>query len=305
MKIAYLIAAHDNYAHLRKLVDALNDDNVFFYIHIDKKKSIPHDFPNLPNLSFIENRVKVYWAGFSQVRATLSLLNQAIKENYDYYILISGVDYPIRPNKVLYQLLNEGGEFLETIEGFSSHKPEKRINRYSFDCFNRRDFFSVKTLFFSTLELGLGKMVKRKFPFKAIYQGSNWFALTHSCISYILEFVKNNPEYCKFYSTTRSPDESFFHTIIGNSPFLHKVRPNLTFADWSEKKSGPAIINASHVSLFKEQDEFEGVAGRYKPFFARKFNDDSAKVVELIEKELRYTPSPNSHNTVSYKHFNQ
>lgn len=287
MKIAYLIAAHDNYAHLEKLVNALNDDNVFFYIHIDKKKSIPTNFPDLPNVCFIENRVKVYWAGFSQVKATLGLLNQALPGNYDYYILLSGVDYPIRPNKFLYQMLNEGGEFLETIEGFSSHKPQKRIDRYSFDCFNRRDFFSIKTLFFSGLEFSLSKMVKRKYPLKNIYQGSNWFALTHACVSYILEFVKNNPEYCKFYSTTRSPDESFFHTIIGNSPFLDKIRPNLTFADWSEKKSGPAMINAAHVDLFKEQEEFKGVAGIYKPFFARKFNDNAANIVELIEKELR------------------
>ena len=37
--IAYLILAHDNPYHLRRLVNALSSDSSVFFIHIDKKSS--------------------------------------------------------------------------------------------------------------------------------------------------------------------------------------------------------------------------------------------------------------------------
>jgi hypothetical protein len=47
------------------------------------------------------------------------------------------------------------------------------------------------------------------------------------------------------------------------------------------------LINQHHVELFKKQIEFDGSYGTYEPFFARKFDDNSADIIELIEKELR------------------
>ena len=43
MKIAYLILAHNNYNHLKKLVNALNDGNGVFFIHIDNTLKLPID----------------------------------------------------------------------------------------------------------------------------------------------------------------------------------------------------------------------------------------------------------------------
>jgi hypothetical protein len=89
-----------------------------------------------------------------------------------------------------------------------------------------------------------------------------------------------------FYKTTFASDESVFQTIIGNSPFFSRCKTNLTYQDWSTVP-GPALINQSHVELFKKQTVFDVGYGSFMPFLTRKFNDESVKIVESIENELR------------------
>ena len=110
MRIAYLIAAHGNYQHLQRLIDALQDEDVFFYIHIDRKAALP--VISGDRIEYIRPRVDVHWSGFSQVTATLLLMEAAVKDGHDYYAYISGVDYPIKPNHWLKELLAAGGEYI-------------------------------------------------------------------------------------------------------------------------------------------------------------------------------------------------
>lgn len=130
---------------------------------------------------------------------------------------------------------------------------------------------------------------KKSYPFTQIYDGSTWWGLSHDCVSYVLDFIDYNEgykDYKKFYKTSWGADESFFQTIIGNSSFYSKCKTNLTYQDWSTDPA-PAWINKNHIELFKKQTEFNDGYGNYMPFFARKFNDASEDIIELIEKELR------------------
>jgi len=290
MKIAYLIGAHNNYNHLRRLVSALDDDNVAFFIHIDNQSTLPDTLNEFDNVVFIRGP-KVWWAGWSQVASTIRLIRTAMSSGFDYYILLSGTDYPMRPNSFLYKKLSSGGEFLDINDGFSFNKPEERIKYYYFDCFDRRDKRRIKTIFFLVVERTMRVFYQKKsYPFEKIYYGSTWWALSHDCLRYVLEQIDNHREYIPFYQTSLSPDESFFQTIIANSSFFSKCKPNLTYTDWSSERpsrASPASITRNHIELFKKHSEFNGAFGTYTPFFARKFDDSSANITELIEKELR------------------
>ncbi|MBX2921993.1 MAG: hypothetical protein KF746_07365 [Chitinophagaceae bacterium] len=286
MRIAYLIVAHDNFLHLERLIEELTDENVDFFLHVDKKAELPATFPKYKNVSIINKRVKIYWGGFSLVMATINLLEASISGNYDYYIFLSGVHFPIRSKQKIYDHLSKGGEFLDIIKGFSKHKPETRVARYYFEGFNRKNRRSIKTLFFLVYELVLSKLVKRKYPVAQFYNGATWFAVTHACNEFILNYIKQNNNILKFYSNTFCADEGFFHTIIGNSDFYKNVKPNLTYTDWSAHAASPANIVDKHVEMFKNQEEFESVYGKFKPLFARKFTDNSFQVVQKIQKEL-------------------
>jgi len=287
MKIAYLVIAHGNYAHVDKLLPTIRHPQAGIYLHIDAKSELPPNLPDWPELHVLENRIAVYWANFSQVEATLLLLKEALKKQYDYYFLISGIDYPIRPLSFLINRLSEGGEFINMIKGFEPHKPKSRIDRFYFQHFDRRNYFNLKTVFYLGLEKTLALFYRRKFPFGQIYFGANWFALTHNCCAYILDFVAKNPAYEKFYRTTIYPDESFFHTIIGQSPFAKQTKNNLTYADWSVVPA-PAIINHTHVDAFLTTDTFTCETGPHRPYMARKFNDDTLDVAARIDRELRH-----------------
>ena len=286
MKIAYLILAHNNYNHLKRLVSALNDSNVVFFIHIDTTLKLPNNLNEFENVVFIRGP-KVSWAGWSSTEAIISLLRTAKGYGFDYYIFLSGVDYPIRPNSFLYTQLSTGGEFMNIKKGYYGHKSEQRIKYYYFDGFDRRNTRSIKTAFFYFLE-GTIKLFfqKKSYPFKQIFVGSTWWALSHDCILYLLDQIDHNEDYIKFCKTSFGTDEFMFHSIIGNSQFFSNCKKNLTYQDWSSHPA-PAWINKNHVELFKKQTEFNAGYGNFMPFFARKFNDDSVEIVELIEKELR------------------
>ena len=77
LKIAYLVLAHNNYEHLKRLVSALNEGESKFYIHIYKKSTLPD--LNGYNIIFLHDRIDVHWSGFSIVKATLKLLQRAIQ----------------------------------------------------------------------------------------------------------------------------------------------------------------------------------------------------------------------------------
>lgn len=287
MKIAYLITAYGNYIHLEKLIRSLYDNKSFFYIHIDQKSTMPDNLMMHENVIFID-RLKVWWGGWSHQQAILNLMKEARKNKFDYYVLISGTDYPIRKVDFLYNKLKTGGQFVNIIKGFQPHKPESRIKNYYLDSFDRKTTKSLRYLFYS----GLEKIIqiffkKKKYPFSQVYHGSTWWAINHSCLSNILDFTNENPGFVRFFKTSWCPEEVFIPTIIGNSKFLNECKNNLTYSDWTTDPA-PAYITKEHVSLFKDAVMIDGSYGKYEPFFARKFSDKSSDVIKNIEKELRY-----------------
>ena len=64
MNHCFLIIAHNNPLLLKRIVCKLQDNNHFFFIHIDKKVNIKPFIEclyGLKNIIFIENRIKVNW----------------------------------------------------------------------------------------------------------------------------------------------------------------------------------------------------------------------------------------------------
>ena len=104
-KHAYLIMAHHQFEILMIFLRLMDHERNDFYIHIDiKTKDIPIEkIRNSVKYSRIEfiNRMSVNWGGYSQIECELNLLKQALRGEYDYYHLVSGIDMPIKTkNKI-------------------------------------------------------------------------------------------------------------------------------------------------------------------------------------------------------------
>lgn len=283
MKICYLILAHNNFRHLDRLIKALTDEGSSFYIHIDKKSEEVYTSSS-GNIHVIPERVDINWGGFSMIEATLALLNYGTTHSpdADYYILISGVDYPIRSKEFLSDLLEKGKEYIDIAPVPVPYKPIERYEYYYLD-YDRRNLKHYNPKFLAEVLLKKFK-IKRKAPFK-IYAGTQWFALTQGCVQYILETINKDRRYIDFFRHTLVPDEAFFQTIIGNSPFYEHTASSLTYTDW-EVPVPPANIEERHIGFLKTHIEFNDEYGQRFPYFARKFNDDNEKLLGKIEKEL-------------------
>lgn len=284
MKICYLILAHNNFIHLDRLINALDDADVMFYIHLDEKAAGKY-ISGKENVIVIPHHQNINWGGYGMVEATLALLrySNVHSPQADYFALISGVDYPIRPRSFFYNQLARGKEFIDAAPMPFLDKPMKRFEYYYFDIDRRRyGYFHPKIV--AEMALCLFR-IKRKVPFK-LYVGGQWFALTRQCVEYVLDTVDENKRYERFFRHSLIPDEAFFQTIIAHSPFAANIVPNMTYTDWTGPNP-PVNIGMRHIDFFAEHTEIKDEYGIRYPFFARKFDDDSGSVIDAIEQVLR------------------
>lgn len=232
-KIAYLIIVHTDAVHLERLVNVI-DYKARIFIHLDAKSRMS-DFANIKlpkSAEFIINRVRISWGAFSMVQATLNLIKATLDsgEDFSHLVLLSGLDYPIKPSWMIHDFLtnNPNKQFIRFIDMRKSLDPVmdhmERILRYWF----WEPFFPLFPTIDKYIRLILLKLfeflrpVIYKQPLKDVIPafGSQWWALTPECASYILQFLVENPYFLDFYKYSHAPDEHFFHTIVANSPYL-------------------------------------------------------------------------------------
>ncbi|MFV5590727.1 beta-1,6-N-acetylglucosaminyltransferase [Acinetobacter variabilis] len=101
MNFIYGIMCHQLTNPLVYLVNELiKSPNSKILIHIGRKSDLDHIKKSLPSSSqieFLTERVDVHWDGYTQIEATLKLLNYANQFDYSYFSLLSGDDIPLMP----------------------------------------------------------------------------------------------------------------------------------------------------------------------------------------------------------------
>lgn len=292
MRIAYLMLVHDNPGVLKGLIAALWCKDCGFFVHIDRKADI-RQFSGISGDNFFlsEERVSVNHSGFTMVEATLLLIRDSLSrpQGYDYFVLLSGTHYPLRSKEYVHRFLetNCGSEFISIarMPDEAYGMPLSKLNRIYFEEDEPVRRFLSRVL----ARAGLARRDYRKW-LGALdpYGGSQWWALTREACQYILEFVQSNESVSRFFRNTCCPDEMFFHTILGNSPFRSRVRRNFTYLHMPAGQR-PSFLNAAYV----EQAELlarpwiDDEWGSGEALFARKFSDDNLKLLGQIDAMIR------------------
>lgn len=300
-KVAYLILAHTDPEQLYNLTRSLDYESRIF-IHLDKKSDIrkfkEYDYPS--SVSFIEDRVKVSWAGFNMVVATLNLMKVAMEHSKDYshLVLLSGLDYPIKPVQHLHEFLNNHSktQFIRFIKVEDS--PEHYLKIFSRHAFKNPLLPDINHPVLNKGVVFIDKVIRKaitviasfhkKKPLINItpYFGSQWWAITPECALYILDFVKQNPTFTKYFQTAFAPDEYFFHTIIGNSPFL----PYSTGLQEYEgrgtyRMANLHVIHPSLAYVYTVED-FDELKNTDKFFVRKVTSSSSSPLITKIKNEL-------------------
>jgi Core-2/I-Branching enzyme len=273
---AFLIMAHHQPNHLARLIRALDQDGSYFFIHIDVKISMkPFNslIPERQNITFVMSRAQVEWAKFSVVAGILNLLETAIAAGpaVKYYTLLSGSDYPIKQKTVI-------RNYLENTDA-QHMRVDRKLTR------ERGDKF---THFLKRLPRG------KYFGNMTPYHGSMYWSLTADCVRFILDFVRNNPEYINVHRHVFAPDEVFFHTIVKHSPFaegitqdfVDRAHPDHTrhanhFIDWAGLRKRKRLI-------VDERDLDDLLAS--PALFARKFDERKSRtLLDFLDARVHST----------------
>lgn len=325
MKIAYLFIAHNHPALLAGTIAKLNSENALFYIHIDLKSDQVLFAKALlgidAKIEFVQARQSIYWMGYSMVAASLELMRLARAStleaaiHVDYFVLLSGMDYPIKTNKEIERTLSESRGTNYLMFWRLEDLPDwlHKVQQYHYlnsKWHNQR----VAHVFFGKVQLPFHRverirrflhrfLPKRQVPRDLVpYGGSQWWMLTSEAVEYTLDFLENAPEVETFFRFTHSPDELVMQTILMNSPFRDSIHGrehydrfidawkndgdadfvtdrarnfNLRFIDWEPNREFPSVLDERDYQAIKTS----------ACLFARKFDPvRSQKLIELINQ---------------------
>jgi hypothetical protein len=298
-KIAYLVFAYKNPVLLEKAIKTLSTEHCAFFVHIDQKVDI-RQFCRIrgKNIVFTDKRVMVYWGEFSGVEAILLLMRQALDkpQHYDYFVLLSGSEYPLRSSRYIHAFLeqNNDSEFISLTKMPSPGKPVSRISTVRIESTRPVSRLAWKIL----ARLGLAERdYREQLGGLEPYSGITWWALSRRACEYVLRFTESNPQVEKFFRNTFSPEESFIHTVLGNSPFRQRVRGNVLFEDWTPPGGDPrnAVrgqlpqnLSDHHVAFFRAQEKvwLDDLYGRREALFARKFSDKNLDLMDQLDQMI-------------------
>ncbi|WP_051207850.1 glycosyltransferase [Butyrivibrio sp. AE3006] len=281
-KHAYLIIAHNEFHMLRKLISELDDERNDIYLHIDKKTRYVDEqkissWVNKSRIYFIRP-MKIYWGTISVLKCELKLLEAATIQKYHYYHLISGVDFPLKSQDYIHELLeDESSQFIRCHRAGEENDSFLYKVRYFYPLLGmvgKDDFMGPgkKNKFMRSLvkiqwksveiqkRLGIDRTKKDKGL--CFYKGDQWFSITHELALFILQ---NKDELIKRYKLTNGPDEIAISTLAMNSEFAGNIKNNsLRMIDW--EKGDPYEYKLEDLN---ELEQSEAV-------FARKISFDNA-----------------------------
>lgn len=303
IKIAYLIEAHTDINQLISLCEALKLSGDIF-IHIDKKNKDRNFWELLTNyenqnkqIYVLKNneRLNVAWAGFSQVKCFESLLKKALssKIQYERFILLSGLDYPVwSPQRIKdFYEKNKEKEYVcgYNISTCNNYSQLRKIKYYHFfrDIPLKHNSF-IRRFIIGGSMMGLKVLgLKRKTSLNVdgelwnIYFGSQWISITRNCSEYILNQLKNR-KIRRYFSSVYAPDELCVPTIVMNSAFRNNCIEikNLTFQNVTPLH----YLNYEDCIKSYDENDYNTIIQSNKMFVRKVISGKSERLIEMIRK---------------------
>lgn len=300
MKLAFLISAYTDAKQLGNMIEALESDEHWFFVHVDKKVDIgpfAEICKQYKHTKLTTNRFCVNWGGYNQVLYQKEMLRSCIDCNvpFDRVFILTAQDYPLWNQQRIIEILesNPNKEWLyasdiTTMAGNIGKRQRRKVTLYHFF----RDIpvrnYSVKKAFSGSARIIMRMLPFRKKPFLVvegnrwdIHYGSSYMCVTMNLARYIYNQMSTNRGLMKYFKHSYVPEELVIPTIALNSPY----------ASYCEKKDGGELIDVSAVTYFNYSDaiqvfdetNYEELIQSGK-MFARKFSSEkSVKLMEMLK----------------------
>lgn len=216
--IAYLVLAHRNTEQLRLLIATLaGDPRSQIYLHMDCRKTPSPDLPEFAGRLRIVPRMRVNWAGYTMIEATLRLLRTALADHEnERFVLLSGSCFPLWPITRINDLIQSGGNRMALWRRVT----DATAGRREINAFGKFHFPDIRLLNPSRNRLmsqiwKLGRAINARLPYRRrvagpIVKGSQWFCVDRAMAEI---FAAPHPRLAQLFRFAFAPDEMMFQTL--------------------------------------------------------------------------------------------
>jgi len=300
MKLACIVLAHHRPSQLALLLARLSHPQVRIYLQIDRRARIgpfntelaARDLGEITLLPRHQSR----WGGLGLLDAEIDGLRRGLADRCDYFLLLSGQDFPLWPIERVLAFFEAVGE-----RSYIDHFPlpdqrwaydgRMRTDFYSYDLLGRRETCIPRgeehglnwkgRLLNGLLRLWTAHKPPRRFPsYLSPFGGSQWWNLSREAVEFVIAFLESHPDYRQYHAHTLAPDEIFFQSVLLGTSFseTHEVvNDSLRFMIWPEASSHPRTLGLG---------DLPAMLASGKPF-ARKFDDqvDQSVLMRLADDD--------------------
>jgi hypothetical protein len=278
MRMAYIVAAHRDLDQLERLLRRLDDGQTTLVVHVDSRAgaapyaALRRRTDDLA-VEYLERR-RCWWGGFGVVGAALAGLRHLLSsgDRFEYVGLLSGQDYPLRPQPAIRSELAAAGgrSYLHHFRlPFAGWGPEGGLDRV-------RRWHLV-----SPLVLHLRVPWDRRIPGGlAPYGGGRPWLLARAAAEHVDDVVERRPELVAFFRHVLHPDEILIQTILLNSPLASTiVDDHRQYVRWAGG-ARPATLTVRDLPAVLATD----------CLFARKFEAADTEVLDRLDALMLGAP---------------
>jgi Core-2/I-Branching enzyme len=285
-RLSFLILSHEQPAQVSRLISTLTHlyDRPLIVCHHDTRRSAPPAVSGA-NLIVLPNPVKTRWGAFSLVNATLRGLEALLDlgDEWTWTTLLSGADYPVAPAAAMWTRLQGDG-----VDAYMQLCRVDPWSRHVWHLERRRRYFGQRVWLGRVLGRSSRRYVRSVGPERphswglfgpgsrlTCYVGSQWFTANKRAAVALVEGEGTHPQLWRRYQNVFCPDESYFHTLLGNTAGLRVSSDPSRYVDVSG--GSPKILTLDDYAAIRESGSW----------FARKFDEHrSAGLLDVLEQEL-------------------
>lgn len=265
-RVAYLITSHTLPDQVLRLASVLRRGSPDAWIaihHDDRSCSLDGAALDALGVRRVEPPSAVAWGEASQLEMVLRCLSWVLERaDFDWLVLLSGQDYPIRPVGEIEQSL-PSTEFDALIAMQPCERPamgapiDEFAARYHFRWRRTRSRAAAalaraaarRGSFVRTRAMPNGAWVglrALRSPFGSdlvCHRGPDWFTLSLAAVRAIDRFVRGRSDVLHYCGRTLHPTESFVHTVLANDASLRLSGDNRRYSVWdAPHMTGPRVL---------------------------------------------------------------
>jgi hypothetical protein len=297
-RVAYVITSYklpEQILRLASVIRAASPGASIVLHHDDRLCGIDLTAARRLRMQLVEPSTPVNWGEASQLEMVIRCLRFCLASvEFDWLVMLSGQDYPIRPIVEIERALGE-----EDCDALVEARPCPRPGvRGPVDEFSSRYYFrwwhprhaSLVSLARATTRKGafvrtrampsgdwIGTRAVRT-PFGAgliCHRGSDWFSLSRAAVKAIDAFAAGRADVLRYYRRTLIPTESFIQTVLASDGSLTISGDTRRYTVWDAgpHQPGPDVLRLEDLDAM--------LASGFD--FGRKFDPtvDSAVIDEI------------------------